>query len=320
MTAAKPELSVVIPVYNSEAIVPELQRRLREVLAAAVESYEVIAVVDGCGDGSFDALRACREQDPRIKIIEFSRNFGHQLAVTAGLEAAQGKLVVVMDDDLEDPPEVLPSFIAKLREGYDVVYGVRRKRKRSLAHRFLYSAFYRVLARVVEIDVPYDSGDFCIMRDSVVQTLNAMPETNRYLRGMRSWVGFRQTGLEYEREPRFAGDPGYTFRQYFRLASDGIFSFSDRPLIYVSRLGAGIAILSFMLGAALAVAKVLGRIRDVPGWASLFVSVVFLSGVQLVCLGIIGQYLGRVYDEVKRRPKYVVNRSLGVGAERDHGT
>lgn len=313
------ELSVVIPVYNSAGIFPELYRRLVAELDKTVGSFEIVAVVDGCADDSFDVISRIAEADPRVKAVEFSRNFGHQAAVTAGLALARGGMVAVMDDDLEDPPEALPLLIGKAREGYDVVYGVRRKRKRQLLHRVMYSLFYRVLGGLVDIDLPYDAGDFCIMSGRVAAVLNSMPENNRYLRGMRSWSGFRQTGVEYERGERYASVSGYSFRKYVAFALDAIFSFSYKPLKLVSLAGFSIACLSFVFGVKLVFDKLTGRVADVPGWASLFLSVLFFSGIQLLSIGIIGEYVARIYDEVKQRPKYIIKRGVGMADGGDDG-
>lgn len=312
-------LSVVIPVYNSEKIFPELCRRLTAVLESGVSSYEIIVVVDGCRDRSYEVIAEYARRDPRVKALEFSRNFGHQAAVTAGLAHATGDLVAIMDDDLEDPPEILPLLLARLAEGFDVVYGVRRRRKRSPWHRFLYKAFYQVLGAMSDIRMPADAGDFCVMRRRVVDVLNAMPENNRYLRGMRAWVGFRQTGVEYERGARASGESGYSLRKYFALASTAVFSFSYKPLEYVSKLGVLVAMGSFVMAGYLVYMKVSGRLPDVPGWASLLVAVLMLSGVQLISVGILGQYLKRIYDEVKKRPAYVIKQSVGFGREEDCG-
>jgi dolichol-phosphate mannosyltransferase len=312
------EVSVVIPVYNSADIFPELHRRLVAVLENAAKSFEIIAVLDGCRDRSAEVISGIAEKDKRVKMIEFSRNFGHQAAITAGLEFVSGATVIVMDDDLEDPPEILPQFLAKLNEGHDVVYGVRKRRQRALPYRLLYRLFYRVLGSLVNIRIPYDAGDFCVMNRPVVNAMNAMPESNRYLRGMRAWCGFRQIGMEYDRGERFANESGYTFSKYAALALDAIFSFSYKPLKLVSLAGLLIAGFSFLYGARLIVLRLTGNYDDVPGWASLQVSILFLSGIQLICLGIVGEYLARIYDEVKRRPKFVINRVVGIDRERTH--
>jgi dolichol-phosphate mannosyltransferase len=309
------ELSVVIPVYNSAAIFPELHRRIVQSLQTVVESFELVAVLDGCTDDSYRVISAARRQDPRIKLIELSRNFGHQAALTAGLFHAAGDMVLIMDDDLEDPPEVLPKFIETLRSGYDVVYGVRKRRKRSLAHRLLYASFYRMLGQVASIDIPYDAGDFGIMTRRVVDALNRLPEKSRFLRGLRAWTGFRQTGLEYERSSRFAGESGYSLGAYFSLAINGLVSFSHRPLTFISLTGGVIAAVSFLLGIAFAVLKLAGQMPNVPGWTSLAVLLLFLSGVQMLTIGTIGAYVARIFDEVKGRPTFVIGRAEGIEQE-----
>ncbi|TAN45456.1 MAG: glycosyltransferase [Nitrospirae bacterium] len=310
-----PELSVVVPVYNSARIFPELHKRLVGALEGSVESFEIIAVLDGCRDNSLDVIGSLSQKDGRIKVIEFSRNFGHQAAITAGLNHAAGRLIAIIDDDLEDPPEILNQFIAKTKEGFDVVFGIRKKRKRSLPLRMLYSMFYRISGKLVDIDIPRDAGDFCVMTRRVVEVLLSMPENNRYLRGMRAWSGFKQTGVEYEREGRFADNSGYNLRKYFALALNGIFSFSYRPLKYVTFIGIFIAMLSFAEGARVLYLKLTDKMFNVPGWTSLSLSILFFSGVQLIALGIIGEYIARIYDEVKQRPKYVIRTKIGLDEE-----
>jgi glycosyltransferase involved in cell wall biosynthesis len=208
------ELSVVIPVYNSAKIFPELHRRLVKTLSDTVQSYEIIAVVDGCTDRSAEVIEMHTKENPHLKMIELSRNFGHQTAITAGLQVSSGEMVVVMDDDLEDQPELLPKFISKAQEGYDVVYGIREKRKVSIPRRLAFSFFYRLMNRLSDIDMPYDSGDFCLMKRPIVQALNAMPETNRYTRGLRTWLGLNQVGIKYERSVRYTGQSGYRLINY----------------------------------------------------------------------------------------------------------
>jgi len=311
-------LSLVIPVYNSEKIFPELYRRLTEVLEKIAPSYEIIAVVDGCRDQSIDVIAAIAAKDRRIKVIEFSRNFGHQAAVTAGLHVARGKLIGIMDDDLEDPPEVIPDFVNKINDGYEVVYGIRRSRKRSLVYRLLYASFYRILAKMTDVDMPVDAGDFCVMRRAVADVINSMPENNRYLRGMRAWVGFRQAGVEYARGVRLANESGYDLNKYFELACTAIFSFSYKPLKYVSAIGALVAFSSFAVAAYIVGMKLAGKGPAVSGWVSLLVSVLLLSGIQLISVGILGQYLARVYDEVKKRPAYIIRQMINVEHEVEH--
>ncbi|MDO9540728.1 MAG: glycosyltransferase family 2 protein, partial [Kiritimatiellia bacterium] len=306
------ELSVIIPVYNSADIFPELYQRLKVVLDELVTRSEIVAVVDGCADRSFDVISNFSVRDPRVKVIDLSRNFGHQAAVSAGLTYASGNLVAIMDDDLEDPPEQLKALKTKLDEGYDVVYGIRKNRRRSYIHRLLFAAFYRVFGWLADIRIPNDVGDFCLMRRVVVDALNRLPESNRYLRGLRAWVGFRQTGIPYDRASRFANKSGYSFRKYFALASDAIFAFSYKPLRIMSSFGLILAVVSLVWGAKMILTRFINpSAPSVPGWLSLWVSIFFFSGVQLLCMGILGQYLLRIYDEVKQRPEFIVRRSVG---------
>ena len=307
------ELSVVIPVYNSAEIFSELHRRLVETLSDTVQSYEIIAVVDGCTDSSAEVIETNIKENPHLKMVELSRNFGHQTAITAGLELSSGEMVVVMDDDLEDRPELLTKFLSKAQEGYDVVYGIRKKRKVSIYRRFAFSFFYRLLNRLSAIDMPYDSGDFCLMKRPIVEALNAMPETNRYIRGLRTWLGLKQVGIEYERGRRPTGQSGYRLINYIKLAMDGILSFSYKPLTYVSVIGFVVASASFLAGMRLIILKLMQESSDVPGWASIMVAVLFIGGVQLISVGILGQYIARIYDEVKQRPKFVIKRTIGLG-------
>lgn len=312
------ELTVVIPVYNSANIFPELYRRLIAILTPAFSDFEIIAVLDGCRDRSFEVISGFAQKDLRLKVIELSRNFGHQAALTAGLSHAQGQWVAIIDDDLEDPPEVLVQFVNKAQEGFEVVYGVRRKRKRSFFHKILYRLFYRISGMLTDINIPNDAGDFCVMSRRVAEILSSMPENNRYLRGMRAWAGFKQTGIEYERSSRFADEPGYSLKKYFQLAFNGIFSFSYKPLKYVTLLGVLIALVSFEEVFRIILGKISGSLPEVPGWAYLSVWLLFLSGIQLIALGIIGEYIARIYDEVKQRPKYLVKTKMNLeGKSRD---
>ena len=305
------ELSVVIPVYNSATIFPELYRRLLNTLDSTANSFEIIAVVDGCEDNSVDVIANFCKKDNQLKLVELSRSFGEEAAVTAGIELASGEMVIVMDDDLEDPPEVLPKFIEKAKEGYDVVYGIIKRRKVSALLRATYFLFYRVLNIFTDIKMPTDAGSFCLMKRPVVNALNDMPETNRYIRGMRAWLGFNQIGIEYERDERYAGSSGYNFFKYLKFGFDGIFSFSYKPLHYVTIIGSMVALISIILGARLIILKLMDRVVEVPGWVSLMVVMLFLGGVQIIAIGIVGQYIARVYDETKQRPKFVVKQLIG---------
>lgn len=316
----RPNMSVVIPIYNSANIFPELHKRLVRTLEQHVTSFEIIAVLDGCRDNSYEVISRLSVEDKRIKLIEFSRNFGHQAALTAGLSHASGELIAIIDDDLEDPPELLPQFIDKIREGFDVVYGIRRKRRRSLILRLLYKGFYRILGNLVDIKIPYDAGDFCVITDRVLKVLVSMQEHNRYLRGMRAWTGFNQTGIEYDREKRFADASGYSFRQYIALALNAIFSFSYKPLKYLTVIGFVISAVSFEEAFRIIFLRLTGRLPEVPGWSYLSVAVLFLFGIQFIAFGIIGEYIARIYDELKQRPQFVIKTKLGFEEGSDHGT
>ena len=311
----KIDISIVIPVYNSAQIFPVLYKRMVKVLTEVANSFEIIAVVDGCDDNSAEVVAKHCEGGGGLKMVEFSRNFGHQAAITAGLQFASGEMVIVMDDDLEDPPELFPDFIAKANEGYEVVYGIRKKRKTSFIRRMCFYGYYRLLGKLTDINIPYDAGDFCLMRRTVVDALNAMPEKNLYIRGIRTWLGFRQVGIEYERGTRLLGGSGYSLAGYFKLGLDGILSFSYKPLRYVSAMGFIIAAISFIFGISAIILKLMGKISEVPGWTSIVVSVSFLGGVHLISIGILGQYIARIYDEVKQRHRFVVKRLIGLGEE-----
>ena len=305
-------LSVVIPVYNSAGIFPDLYRALLDTLESHVESFEIIAVVDGCADNSADVIADHCQKDARVKLIEFSRNFGNQMAITAGLRASRGEMVVVMDDDLEDPPEVIPRLIEKAREGFEVVYAVRKKREISALRHSIYKTYYRVLNSLTSFDIPEDVGDFCLMHRSVVNVLNSMPENNRYIRGLRAWSGFRQTGIEFDRQARHSGDSGFNLRKYYKFAFDGIFSFSYKPLIFMAYLGVVISISSFLLATVLIILRLTNQLSTVPGWPSLMVIILFIGGIQLLSIGVLGQYIGRIYDEVKKRPPFITKRTVGI--------
>ncbi len=309
-SAAKPDVSVVLPVCNEQENLIPLYRRLTAVLTAEDIPYELIFVDDGSTDGSTPLLHRLAVDDPCVRVVELARNFGHQVAITAGLDFAEGSAVIVMDADLQDPPEVLPEFIASWRAGNDVVYAVRQERKECWLKRKAYTTFYRMLRKVANVDIPLDAGDFCIMDRKVVDLLQAMPERNRFVRGMRSWVGLRQTGLPYERQARHGGRPKYTWGRLMLLALDGFISFSHIPLRVASLIGFSISLLSFLLAAFYFVKKVMMGLNP-PGFATLVVATFFLAGIQLITIGVMGEYVGRTFDEVKRRPLYVVRRVTG---------
>ena len=315
LPSGAPDLSVVIPVYNEEEVLPTLHLRVREHLERTGLRFEVVLVNDGSVDATARLLRELCLVDRRFVAIHFSRNFGHQAAVTAGLVHATGRAVVVMDADLQDPPAVLERLIERWQQGFHVVYARRRRReaegplKRGFA--FLY---YRLLRVLTDIEMPADVGDFCLMDRRVVDALNELPERNRYLRGLRAWLGFRQTAVEFDRPPRAAGEPKYTFRKSLALALNGVVGFSKAPLRLAAYLGLSVAVISF----AMALFFVIQHARGadlIRGWTSTVVTVTFLGGVQLIAVGIVGEYLSRIYDEVRQRPMFVVQEMNGFLAE-----
>lgn len=305
-------LSLVVPIYNEEAVIDELQSRLVRVIEP-MGPFEVICVNDGSVDRSADMLDALSAADPRFKTLHFSRNFGHQAAVTAGLHAASGDCAVIIDADLQDPPELVGEMLEKWKQGFDVVYAKRRERagdsrlKRGTA--FL---FYRLLRKLTEVEIPPDAGDFCLLDRKVINVLNSMPERNRYVRGLRAWVGFRQTAVEFDRAERFAGETKYPLGRMISLAFDGVFSLSKAPLRLAIWFGFVSSGLSFLLGLVFLIEKLTGTFSVVRGWASTIVVVLFLGGVQLICIGAIGEFIGRTYDEVKQRPLYIIARTSGI--------
>ncbi|RJP62153.1 MAG: glycosyltransferase [Candidatus Auribacter fodinae] len=316
-------ISIVIPAYNEEKVLPELIQRLSSAAKDWGDSYEIVFVDDGSKDRTWDIIREQHKRHPYVRGIRFSRNFGHQSAVTAGLAHAQGDAVFVMDADLQDPPEILAKFIEKWREGYEVVYAVRMKRKESIFKKASYFLFYRMLQRLAEIDIPLDSGDFCLMDRKVLDELNRLPEKHRFVRGLRAWVGFKQYGLAYERHARQGGEPKYTLKKLIGLALNGLLSFSSFPLRLASLLGLIIAGTSF-LGLIFFFLyrifdwKLFGySIRATPGTATIFLTVLFLGGIQLITIGIIGEYIGRIFEEVKARPTYVARDVIGFCASSD---
>jgi dolichol-phosphate mannosyltransferase len=303
-------LSFVFPVYNEEEVLPTLYERIRRLIDTLSYDSEVILVNDGSEDRSLELMRQFHQKDCRFKILDFSRNFGHQTAITAGIDFATGDAVILMDADLQDPPELIPQFLDKWQEGYHVVYGVRKTRQEHLLKRVAYATFYRVLQRVSDIRIPLDSGDFCLMDRAVVEILKAMPERNRFVRGLRSWAGFRQTGLEYDREKRHSGDVKYTLAKLIKLALNGIFSFSYFPLQLAGYAGFMISIASF-LAILVYLYKKLVIGGEPEGFPTLVILILFMGGIQLIFLGVIGEYIGRIYDEVKRRPPYVLRKIYG---------
>jgi polyisoprenyl-phosphate glycosyltransferase len=298
-------LSIVVPLFDERENLHELHRRLTLVLSCAGTPYELVFVNDGSRDETPILLDQLYESDPHVVVVHLSRNFGHQPAISAGIDNARGGAVIVMDGDLQDPPEVIPQFVAKWRDGFDVVYAVRTKRKENWLKRAGYFVFYRLLRTISELDIPLDSGDFCLMDRKVVAALDALPEHRRFVRGLRTFVGFRQVGLEYERATREAGRPKYTFRALLGLAIDGLVSFSSYPLRLVTYMGLSISVLASLL-MLWAFADAIYQKTAPRGWASLLVIVLFLGAIQLVSLGVIGEYVRLIFLETKHRPTYIV--------------
>lgn len=317
----RPTLTLVIPIFNEEAVIPELARRLREVIASwreLIESWEVVFINDGSRDQSLSQLKALATAEPRFKIISFARNFGHQMAITAGLDRAEGEAVVIMDADLQDPPEVVAEMLTRWREGYDVVYGVRKTRHgETFFKKFTAAMFYRILrAMLGGISIPADAGDFRLVGRPVVLAMRALRERHRFVRGMVAWVGFRQVAVYYDRPARFAGETKYPFKKMLRFAVDGIASFSIVPLRFATWLGvlSGIAAL---LTAAWAIYEKFYGSGTVTGWTTIMIAVALGASAQLLMTGVLGEYVGRIYEEVKRRPLYVTAEEINIGSSND---
>jgi dolichol-phosphate mannosyltransferase len=308
---SKPEISVVVPCFNEDAVLPETTRRLIASLEQIGRSFEIVYVDDGSRDNTPRILTEIYASDPRIRVVRLSRNFGHQIAISAGLEYARGAAVVLIDADLQDPPEVISEMVALWRQGNDVVYGTRRHRDGETAFKTLTAKwFYRFMNRLSEVPMPLDSGDFRLLDRKVVDALLAMPERDRFMRGMVSWVGFRQVSVEYDRAPRHAGDSKYTLLKMARFAVDGILSFSIAPLRIATVMGLA-SFAAALLGGLISVGFGAATGRWVSPWAWVLLAVLLLGGAQLLCLGIFGEYLGRTYAENKRRPLYFVRETLG---------
>lgn len=305
----KPTFSVVAPIYNERENIPELYRRVRSTMESMGETWELILVDDGSTDGSTQAIRALALQDAHVRRVLFARNFGHQIAVTAGLDYSRGEATIIIDADLQDPPEVIPELASRWREGFEVVYAVRAEREgESWFKRLTAALFYRIIYRITDVKIPLDTGDFRLLDRKVVEALGRMRERHRFLRGMSAWVGFRQIGVPYKRAARQAGETKYPFRKMFRLALNAVTAFSYFPLqlaTYFGFISAGISILAIPV-------VIVMRLAGSPaftGQATTLIAVLFLGGVQLISLGILGEYIGRLYDEAKDRPLYVLREA-----------
>jgi dolichol-phosphate mannosyltransferase len=308
----QPIYSLIIPIYNEEENITEMYRRLHHVMEQLDGDVELILIDDGSRDRSLKMMRELHHRDNRVHYLSLARNFGHQIAVTAGLNFVQGKCIIVMDADLQDPPELILTMIEKWHQEYQVVYAQRISRQQeSRLKRLTAYLFYRILRRLAKVDIPVDTGDFCLMDRQVVDILNSMPERNRYIRGLRAWVGFRQTSVLFERNPRFAGDVKYTFGKSLSLAIDGIISFSTVPLRLATYLGIISAAIAMIMIILVLYWRIFAPVSHLIGYTLITISMFFLGSVQLICIGILGEYIGRIYEEVKGRPLYTLKETGG---------
>jgi dolichol-phosphate mannosyltransferase len=303
-------LSVVVPAYNEEEVLPAFYARLVAALEGLPVRAEILFVDDGSRDGTAAILAGFAAADPRVRVLGFTRNFGHQAALCAGLDHCTGDAVVMIDADLQDPPELIREFHRKWKEGYHVVFGERHRLKEGVVKRAVYHLFYRVLRRLADIEIPLDTGDFSLVDREIVRNLRALPERTRFLRGLRSWMGYRQVGIPYERDARTQGESKYSLAKLFKLAFDGIISFSTVPLKMALVLGLVVSTVALLSIPVLVYLRLRHKF-DLQGWTSIMVSSLFLGGVQLITIGIVGEYISRIYEEVKFRPLYLVGRRLG---------
>ncbi|MGZ3865894.1 MAG: glycosyltransferase family 2 protein [Bacteroidia bacterium] len=302
--------SVIIPIYNEELNIPNLVSRLRPVVEKIGMDYELLFVNDGSRDNSLQLIKTLAMADSHVRYIDFSRNFGHQVAVTAGIDNCKGDIIAIIDADLQDPPELMEEMIALIKQGNEVVYAKRRSRKdKNVFKKFAYKRFYRLLAKISNVDIPLDTGDFRIMTRKVAEVLKKMPEQHKFLRGQIAWLGFKQTFVEYDRDVRAAGEPGYTYKKLFKLAFDGITGFSNVPLRVATIMGFVVSVISLLLIIYALLSYFIFN-HDLPkGWASLMIAVSFIGGVQLICIGIIGEYISRLQTDIRNRPLYIINET-----------
>ena len=312
------KVSVIVPCFNEAAVLPELFKRMNAAASGWGMDYEIVCVDDGSGDNTWPMLKQQNAENHRWRSLSFARNFGHKTAVSAGLFHATGDAVVVIDADLQDPPEEVSRLLAKWQEGYEVVFATRKKRRDPFVKQILAWGFYRLLEKMTPLPMARDAGDFCLLDRKVVAVMNALPERSRYLRGLRTWCGFRQTSVEFDRAERAAGVPQYTFKKSFKLAMDGLLSFSAVPLRLATYLGLWVSGFAFLGAVFTLMQKLFAEqfakigLAPGPGFPTIVISVLFLGGVQLICLGILGEYIGRIYEEVKGRPLWIIRDSAGL--------
>lgn len=306
------QYSLIIPIYNEEETLSEMYRRVKAVMDQLPGTSELILINDGSRDRSLELMKSLHQQDARVCYLSLARNFGHQVAVTAGMNYARGQAIIILDADLQDPPELIPELIQTWQQGYQVVYAQRLKRHREgWLKRLTAYWFYRILRYLADVDIPTDTGDFCLMDRQVLNVLNAMPERNRYIRGLRAWVGFRQTSIQFERSPRFAGEVKYTFRKSFSLALNSLIAFSKIPLRLATYVGLLSALFAIVMAALVLYWRFYQPHSPLSGYAAIAVSIFFIGSVQLICIGILGEYIGRIYEEVKGRPLYTLAEIQG---------
>jgi polyisoprenyl-phosphate glycosyltransferase len=307
-----PKYSLIVPIYNEQETIYEMYQRISRVMDQMDAPVELCLVNDGSSDRSLQLLRDLHQKDSRVVYLSLARNFGHQIAVTAGLNFVRGQVIVILDADLQDPPELIPEMVEQWQQGYEIVYAQRtRRRQEGWFKRFTAYTFYRLLKRLADVDIPTDTGDFCLLDRKVVDLLNAMPERNRYIRGLRSWVGFNQTAIHFERDPRFAGDVKYTFGKSLALAINGLVSFSKVPLRLSTYLGLLAAMVSLFMSVLVLYWRIFTPHSPLTGVTIILVAIFFLGAVQLVSIGILGEYIGRIYEEVKQRPLYTLSEVAG---------
>ncbi len=315
MNNTNKRISIIVPIFNEELIIRDFYSEVIKNLKDIAYDYEIIFVNDGSKDSSLEILKELYDQDKKVKVVNFSRNFGHQIAISAGIRYAAGDAAIIMDADLQDPPAIVLDLLKKWEEGFDVVYAVRKKRRgESLFKLWTASLFYRIIKRLTKVDIPVDTGDFRLMDRKVYEELSRINERNPFVRGLVSWIGFKQTGIYYERQERFAGQTHYPLRKMIRFALDGITSFSFIPLQMATCLGFFVSFMSFIGIIVFLCLKIFTSVV-VPGMAAIIISILFMGGVQLITLGIMGEYLGRIFDEVKQRPLYIVKKTWGIEEE-----
>lgn len=305
------KISLIVPIYNSASFIDNLLEAIDVERKNSNWLLELILIDDGSRDKSYDKIQELTKNYPYVKGIKLSRNFGHQIAVKTGLTHCSGDYIAIIDDDLQDPPSLLPMFFKYLDEGYDVAYGVRKKRKETFIKKLSYNSFYRILKKLSDTDIPLDSGDFCVMKRCVVDSMLLLQEKNPFLRGIRAWVGFKQIGVEYDRHARIDGESGYTFRKLMKIALDGIFSFSSVPIRTITILGI-IGFIFATLYSGFVIYESLVNKIDVKGFATLAIIISFFGSLTLICLGIIGEYIVRIYDEVRNRPFTVIEKTINI--------